>query len=158
LLGRANVGNLAQPTTLVREQQPIDNFPDDELQVVPVRTGGRQRVSTAPVVMHLGAVTWLIATDNVGTSAFRLRDGKLEPAWNNATPGTSPVVAGGLLYTYDPAGSLHVYEPETGRELAALPCGRGHWNTPIVIDRRIILPEGNANMPGASVINVWEAK
>jgi len=128
-----------------------------ELQVVPVRPGGRQRVSTAPVVMHVGAVTWLIATDTVGTSAFRLRDGKLEAAWSNTTPGTSPVVAGGLLFTYDPAGSLHVFEPETGREVATLACGRGHWNSPIVVDGRIILPEGNANTPGASVINVWDA-
>jgi hypothetical protein len=26
-----------------------------------------------------------------------------------------------------------------------LPAGRGHWNSPIVADARIALPEGNAN-------------
>lgn len=129
-----------------------------ELQVVHVHAGGRQRASTAPVVMRRGGVTWLIAADSVGAYAYQLRDGKLEPAWNNTTPGTSPVVAGGLLFTYDPAGSLHSYEPETGREVGALPCGAGHWNSPIVIDGRIILPEGTANAPGSSVINVWQPK
>lgn len=129
-----------------------------ERQVVPVRPGGRQRVSTAPLVLQVGAVTWLITTDTVGTSAFRLQNGKLEPAWNNTTPGTSPVVAGALLYTYDPAGSVHVFEPQTGQEVGVLACGRGHWNNPIVVDGHIILPEGNANMPGPSVINVWDAQ
>ena len=129
-----------------------------ELQAVQVRAGGRQRASTAPVVMRRGGETWLIAADSVGAYAYRLRDGKLEPAWKNTTPGTSPVVAGGLLFTYEPAGGLHVYEPETGREVAVLSCGAGHWNSPIVIDGRIILPEGTANAPGPSVINVWEPK
>lgn len=129
-----------------------------ELQVVPVRSGGRQRVSTSPLVMHVRGVTWLFVTDTVGTAAFRLQGGKLEPAWSNTIPGTSPIVAGGLLYVYDPAGSLHVFEPETGREVGSLACGRGHWNNPIVVDGHIILPEGNANMPGPSVINVWDAQ
>jgi outer membrane protein assembly factor BamB len=130
-----------------------------EIQVLPVHTTGRLRgYSTAPVVMHVGPVTWLFATDTVGTGAWRLVGGKLEPVWSNATPGTSPIVAGGLLYLYEPAGKLHVYEPETGREIATLTCGAGHWNTPIVIDGRIILPEGTANRPGPSVINIWQAQ
>jgi outer membrane protein assembly factor BamB len=129
-----------------------------ELQVVQVRSGGRQRASTAPVVMRRGSNTWLIAADSVGTYAYQLRDGKLEPAWSIATPGTAPVVAGGLLYVYDPAGAVHVREPETGKEIASLPCGPGHWSSPIVVDGRIILPEGNANRPGASVINIWQAR
>ena len=58
--------------------------------------------------------------------------------------GTSPVIAGGLLYVYDPGGALDVY----GRRPVAgwRRCRRhGHWNSPIVVGGRVILPVGNAN-------------
>jgi outer membrane protein assembly factor BamB len=60
--------------------------------------------------------------------------------------GTSPVIAGGLLYVYDwDGGELNVYAPTTGKRIAALPVGRGHWNTPIVTDGRIALGQEDAN-------------
>jgi outer membrane protein assembly factor BamB len=70
---------------------------------------------------------------------------RLVPAWANATAGTSPVVAGGLLYVYDPAGALNVYRPSTGERLAHLPAGPGHWSSPIVADGVVALPVGNGN-------------
>ena len=66
-------------------------------------------------------------------------------AWRSGNGGTSPVIAGGLLYVYDPGGSLDIYVPTTGRRLASLPAGSGHWNSPIVVGGRVILPVGNAN-------------
>jgi hypothetical protein len=66
------------------------------------------------------------------------------------------VIAGGLLYVYDPGGGLRVYEPETGRQLAKLDCGSGHWNSPIIVDGRIVVPEGNANQHRTTgVLNIW---
>ena len=132
-----------------------------ELQVVPTPSG--TRLFTAPAVMHAGAATWMFAADGGGTAAWTFSNGQLQQAWKNATGGTSPVVAGGLLYVCEPAGNLRVYEPQSGRLIATLPCGRGHWNSPTVIDGRIILPEGNAN-PGrggqptatTAVINIWK--
>ena len=54
--------------------------------------------------------------------------------------------AGGLLYIYDQTdGALIVRSPRTGRQLASLPAGQGHWNTPIIADSRVFLPTGNAN-------------
>lgn len=52
------------------------------------------------------------------------------------------MIAGGLLYVYDPGGGLRIYSPETGRQIARLECGSGHWNSPIVADGRVALPEG----------------
>jgi hypothetical protein len=65
-------------------------------------------------------------------------------------------VAGGQLFVYDPGGVLRVYDPETGQLLAELECGSGHWNSPIVADGRIALPEGNANSHRTTgVLNIW---
>jgi hypothetical protein len=80
----------------------------------------------------------------------------LQQVWKNANGGTSPVIAGGLLYVYSPDGGLRVYQPETGRQIALLDCGNGHWNSPIVVDGRIALPEGNANQHLTwGVLNIW---
>lgn len=81
------------------------------------------------------------------------------PAWQNTNPGTSPVVADGLLFVYDPRGRLRVYEASSGKVLADLQCGSGHWNSPIVADGRIALPEGNANSHSTSgVLNIWRVR
>jgi hypothetical protein len=38
-----------------------------------------------------------------------------------------------------------VRRPTTGRVVARLPAGRGHWNSPIVGGGVVALPEGNGN-------------
>src|SRR5690348_7094490 len=111
---------------------------------------------TAPAVLHTGNATWMFVTDGRGTEAWTLHDGRLQSMWHNDTGGTSPVVAGGLLYVYNPRGGLHVYQPETGQQVATLECGSGHWNSPIVVDGKIALPEESANRHGESgVIDIW---
>jgi len=123
-----------------------------------VSTPSRNMMFTAPAVWRDRTDTWMFAADGGGTAAWTVRDGTLTPMWSNAKTGTSPVVAGGLLYIYDPGGALRVYEPRSGREVASLPCGSGHWNSPTVIDGRIALPEGNANAHASSgVLNIWSA-
>jgi hypothetical protein len=77
--------------------------------------------------------------------------------WQNGTSGSSPVLAGGLLYVYDvSSGGLNVYRPRSGRRIATLASGSGHWNSPIVVDGRIALGEGNANDHAHSgVLDIW---
>jgi hypothetical protein len=126
-----------------------------ELQVVSTPSGNRQ-FTTAPAVWHHGADTWMFAADYWATAAWTLKDGKLTAMWKNSNSGTSPVVAGGLLYIYDPAGGLRVYDPEKGNVIATLPCGSGHWNSPIVVDGKVALPEGNANTHDLTgVLDIW---
>jgi hypothetical protein len=79
------------------------------------------------------------------TWAYVLRNGRLQVSWRRGEAGTSPIVAGGLLYVYDPGGGLNVLRPATGAVVARLPAGSGHWSSPIVTDGRIALPEGDAN-------------
>jgi hypothetical protein len=124
-----------------------------EAQLLKTPSGGD--LFTAPAVLR-GNTTWLFAADNGATTAWTFSGGRLTEKWRNRNGGTSPVLAGGLLYIYDPGGGLHVYEPETGREVANLESGSGHWNSPIVVDGRIALPEGNSNRPKTTgILNIW---
>ncbi len=93
-----------------------------------------------------------------GTAAWTHEGRKLVERWKNSNGGTSPVIAGGLLYVYDPRGKLRIYEPTNGSQVASLDAGSGHWNSPIVVDGRIALPEGNANRHANSgVLDIWSA-
>ena len=66
------------------------------------------------------------------------------------------MIAGGLLYIFNPKGGLRIYEPTKGNQIADLGTGSGHWNSPIVVDGRIALPEGNANRHARSgVLDIW---
>ena len=46
---------------------------------------------------------------------------------------------------YDPRGKLRIYRPTSGRAVASLAAGSGHWNSPIVSGGIVALPEGDAN-------------
>ncbi|HEV7134655.1 MAG TPA: PQQ-binding-like beta-propeller repeat protein [Gaiellaceae bacterium] len=124
-----------------------------ELQTVPTPSG--TDLFTAPAVWHSSS-TWLFAGDNGGTAGYIFKNGRLRVAWRNGTGGTSPVVAGGLLWVYGPGGGLAVYRPTTGALVTRLDAGAGHWNSPIVVDGRVALPEGNANDHATSgVLDIW---
>ncbi len=117
-------------------------------EVSEVRSPGGGEVLTAPAVWsHRGAVYVFVADDS-GTAAYILRVGRhprLATAWQNPSAGTSPVLAGGLLYVYDEQdGALRVYDPVHGNLLRSLPAAPGHWSSPIVVGGRIILPTGGS--------------
>jgi hypothetical protein len=107
---------------------------------------GGAELFTTPAVWRRGARATVFVADASGTAAYVLRAGRLLRAWQNANGGTSPVLAGGLLYVYDPAGGgIRVYRPGSPAAIARLPGDSGHWNSPIVVDGHVVEPEGNAN-------------
>lgn len=125
-----------------------------ELQTVSTPSGGK--MFTAGAVWKHGGQTWLIVADGGGTEAWNFTGGKLVQVWKNSNGGTSPVVANGLAFVYDPQGGLRVYDAEKGTQIADLECGSGHWNSPIIVDGKIALPEGNANRPSSTgVFDIW---
>jgi outer membrane protein assembly factor BamB len=106
---------------------------------------------------HDGRI-YVFVTSTSGTSAYVLsgKQPRLHVVWNDSASGTSPIVAGGLLYVFDPEGSLIVYSPTTGQKLISLPAGSGHWNSPIAVGGRVILPVGNANDHSTSgVVDIY---
>jgi outer membrane protein assembly factor BamB len=127
---------------------------DHELQTVSTPSG--TDLFTQPTVWRHDGETWMFAADDGGTAAWQLQGGRLHQAWRNDTGGTSPFEADGLLFVYAPGGGLNVYEASSGKRIATLPCGAGHWNSPIVVDGKIILPEGNANSRDTrGVLDIW---
>jgi outer membrane protein assembly factor BamB len=114
-----------------------------ELQTV--SAPGGDGVFSAIAVQRLRSGTRLFVGTSAGTWAYALRGGRLRVLWRRSQDGTSPVLAGGLLYVYDPGGGLNVLRPATGKLVTRLPAGSGHWNSPVVSDGRIALPEGDAN-------------
>ncbi len=116
-----------------------------ELGQVPSPGGGQ--VLTQPAVLDDGGRVLVFVGDDSGTGAYTLTGGRhpsLRSVWQDSTPATSPVVAGGLLYAYDELdGKLLIRSPQSGAVLRSLPAQGGHWNSPIVVGGRIILPTGS---------------
>jgi hypothetical protein len=110
-----------------------------ELQTLPV-PGGVDMFSEPAVWKG----KWVFVSTDAGTEALLLRGGRLHSVWSNTTGGTSPVLAGNLLYVAG-AGAVNVYLPTSGRRAAQLPSGDVHWQSPIVADGRVAIAEGNAN-------------
>ena len=110
-----------------------------ELQTLPV-PGGVDMFSEPAVWKG----KWVFVATDAGTEALLLRGGRLHPVWSNRNDGTSPVVVGNLLYVAG-NGSVRVYVPSSGRQVATLATGTVHWQSPIVADGRVAIAEGNAN-------------
>jgi outer membrane protein assembly factor BamB len=127
---------------------------DHELQTVSTPSG--TDLFTQPAVWKQDDQTWVFAADNGGTAAWEVENSTLQQKWKNGNSGTSPFEAGGLLFVYAREGGLNVYDAASGNHIATLPCGPGHWNSPIVLQGEIILPEGNANEHATSgVLDIW---
>lgn len=112
-------------------------------------TGGELQTIAAPGntdVFSAPAVSGnrLFVATGSGLTCYVLSSGRLHVSWRRPGAGTSPVVAGGLLWVY--GGSLNVYAPATGKLLTSFGlAGSSHWSSPIVTDGRVAVPEGNAN-------------
>jgi hypothetical protein len=127
-------------------------------EVQTLETPGDTQLFTQPAVWHQNRQTTVFLGDFSATAAFALRGGKLHKLWENDTPGTSPIMAGGLLYVYEPeGGGIEVYEPGSPKPIAELPGAPGHWNSPIVVDGHVIEPEGDANdHSGEGTIDIFK--
>ena len=76
--------------------------------------------------------TWVFVASPGRHRGLALRGGRLQPVWSNGNGGTSPVLAGGLLYVQW-SGGIRVYAPTSGRQVGELPIGEAALAEP---DRR----------------------
>lgn len=119
-----------------------------KLPGVNAKTGSELQTLNTPGGLFSAPAIWngrwvFLATEG-GTEALLFKRGRLHPVWSNGNGGTSPVAAGSLLYVAG-SGSIRVYVATSGREVATLPSGSVHWQSPIVADGRVAMPLGNAN-------------
>jgi PQQ-like domain len=123
------------------------------------RLGGERQIVNAPggtdvfsaiAVLHRRGLTEAFVTTGAGTAAWRLRGGRLHRVWSNGSAGTSPVIAGSVLWVYGLNGGLTAYRPGSGRVIHRFDAPPGHWNSPIVAGGRVFLPTGDANAHRAS--------
>jgi outer membrane protein assembly factor BamB len=112
---------------------------------------GSSELFSQPAVWRGSGKTFVFVANEAGTSAYVLGGGRLHVAWHVGKPGTSPIVAGGLLYIYDHVGGkLNIYRPASGGLLASRPAAPGHWNSPIAINGRVVLPVGGSTGDNAT--------
>jgi hypothetical protein len=116
-------------------------------------------VFTQPAVWARAGHIYVFVADGAATAAYELVDTvhpRLRRLWEKGSAGTSPVLAGGLLYVFDPGGTVNIRKPLSGALVRALPAGGGHWNSPIVASGRLIEPTGAyGSSASSSVIDVW---
>jgi hypothetical protein len=114
------------------------------------RLGGELQTISTPGGSGLFSVPaiwkgkWVFLSTDRGTAAWLLRGSRLHAVWSNGNGGTSPVLAGNLLYVAG-SGSVRVYVPTSGKQVASLPSGAVHWQSPIVANGHVVVAEGNAN-------------
>jgi hypothetical protein len=117
------------------------------------------QVLTQPAVWTHGGHTFVFVADGSATAGYELVDAthpRLRSLWQTGSAGTSPVIAGGLLYVFDPGGTINIRRPLTGAVVRSLPAAGGHWNSPIVTDGRLIEPTGAyGSSTGSSVIDIY---
>ncbi len=116
-------------------------------QLETLRPPNRYGFFSAPAVWPQRGTTVAFVANQGGTIAYRVSGSHphLVRVWANHSPGTSPVLAGGLLYVYDFVnGRLNVLDPASGHRLAVLAAAPGHFSTPVVAGGRIALPTGAA--------------
>jgi outer membrane protein assembly factor BamB len=109
---------------------------------------GKTEIFSQPAVWKApSGRVYVYVTDGAGIDAYAVTGAhRLRLAWQSGQAGTSPVIAGGLLYIYnEDQGVLNVFNPVTGHPYRALQAAQGHWNSPIVVGGRIVLPVGNDN-------------
>jgi outer membrane protein assembly factor BamB len=117
-----------------------------ELEIIPVPQGGEVLTAPAVWVNPTDGGVWIFVSNGNGISGIRLMAGKpgrprLEPRWKSREGGTSPIVAGGVLFY---AGSFHLsaLKPTDGSTLwESKDIGRIHWESPIVADARLSLTD-----------------
>jgi len=126
-----------------------------ELQNIAVPQGGQ--VLTQPATWVDGSGTsWVFIADNSGISALKLTASagapSLAPVWSQTVGGTTPVIAGGVLF-YLSRNGVRALDPATGTQLWSDAAGASglHWQSPIVVNGKLYFTDGGGSLRAYSV-------
>jgi outer membrane protein assembly factor BamB len=94
---------------------------------------------------------WVILANGSGISGLEAAvdahgNPSLTPRWIDATAGTSPIVANGILY-YASFSGVRALDPATGALLwSDASIGGIHWESPIVVDGRLYVTDESGRL------------
>ncbi len=120
-------------------------------RVLNVPQGGMVLTAIAVWVDPVGRSTWIFVANSEGTSGLRLTiDSQgipsLSTVWKNSNPGTSPIVANGVLYSAT-SHRIGALDPKTGRQLwENNKIGPIHWESPIVSNGVLYITDENSQL------------
>jgi putative cell wall-binding protein len=126
-----------------------------ELQIVDVPQGGQVLTEPANWVDRAGT-SWVFVANNSGISALKLQAPNGSPAlttvWKQTVGGTTPIVAGGVLF-YLSKNGIRALDPATGTQLWSDTAGAGglHWQSPIVANGKLAFTDGGGKLRVYSV-------
>ncbi len=95
--------------------------------------------------------TWVFVVNNSGSAAYKvIYDGSNNPSlslqWNNATGGTSPVIANNILFNVG-GNTVRARDPVNGAALwSTSPLGGTHWHSLIVANGAVYTTDGSAHL------------
>src|SRR4029453_3340766 len=86
----------------------------DAAQVQTLPAPGDDGVFTTAAVLRRSGGATVFYANGSGTTAYALRGRRLSVVWENGNAGTSPIIAGGLVWVSGPTGGgLRVYRPSS---------------------------------------------
>ena len=126
-------------------------------EVIDVPQGGMVLTAIAVWVNPADKSTWAFVANGEGTSGLRLTMNSqgapvLSPIWKNSNPGTSPIIANGVLYV---AASHHIraLDPKTGKQLwENRGIGPVHWQSPIVVKGVLYMTDENSHLTAFALL------
>ena len=122
-----------------------------ELQSIQVPQGGEVLTAIAAWTDPASGTPWIFVANDSGLSGIQVVAGSdgtpaLNPVWTDPNGGTSPVVAGAMVFYVGGAGLRAL----SARHGALLWSDGGpasiHWQSPIVVDGRVYVADGNGKL------------
>lgn len=115
-------------------------------------------VFTQPVVWQdTHQNVWLFVAGTCGLGAYQVRVNSagtpsLQLVWKHGSQGTSPILAGGVLFL-ETSGNVLAYDPTSGKQLwsstqvsAHGTVGDVHWESPIVVNGRLFVLDESGDL------------
>jgi len=126
-----------------------------ELFTMNVPQGNEVLTQPAVWVNPADSSTWVFVSNDNGLSGLKLvvtsGNPSLVKQWQNASGGTSPIVANGVLY-YAGSNNLWALNPATGAVLwHNTQIGPIHWESPIVANGALYITDDNGGLSGFAV-------
>jgi len=146
LINLSNLSGQSGPGKTGGEVQAAFNVPQ----------GGNVLSQPAVWVDPTDGSTWVFVTTGSGASALKLfidanGNPTLVSQWQNATGGTSPIVANNVLF-YAGGNAVRAFDPTTGAALWSAGAGGSiHWQSPVVANGVVYVASNAGNLTAFSL-------